>query len=120
MNRHLLLLILYPSLLATAQVLVKIGSDRVAALAPPSAFDHIANMLLSPWVLAGVGITAGSMLLWFYIISKVELGRAYPFTSLSYVLVQIAAVYLFREQPTVWRWLGLMLIITGVVMVSKS
>ena len=77
-------------------------------------------MLVSPWIITGVGLTGMSMFLWFFIISRVELGRAYPFTSLSYFLVQGVAIFMFQEQPSVLRWVGLVLIALGVILASNS
>lgn len=45
---------------------------------------------------------------------------AYPMISLSYVMGMLAAVLIFHEHVPVTRWIGLGLIIIGVVLVVQK
>ena len=48
-----------------------------------------------------------------YVLSKVELSFAYPFLSLAYVAVAIAAWMLFSEDLNPWRIAGIAFICVG-------
>ena len=44
---------------------------------------------------------------------------AYPMISLSYVFGMLAAIYVFHEQVPLVRWAGVLLIMTGCVLIAK-
>ena len=52
--------------------------------------------------------------------SKLPLSYAYPFTSLSFVLVAVLSATLFGEQVTAWRVAGLVLVVLGLIVGSRS
>ena len=52
--------------------------------------------------------------------TKFELSYAYPFTSLSFVLVLVASALFFREAITVPKVLGLALIVVGIILGSRG
>jgi drug/metabolite transporter (DMT)-like permease len=74
----------------------------------------------SPWVLLGSGLYAVSILFWVYSLSRVPLSFAYPFVSLSYVLVILASRLLLGEAVPPLRWLGVAVICAGILLVSRS
>lgn len=59
-------------------------------------------------------------LFWMVAVTKFDLSFAYPFTSLSFVLVLIFSVLLFNESLSWLKLLGLMLIVSGVIVTSQS
>jgi undecaprenyl phosphate-alpha-L-ara4N flippase subunit ArnE len=44
---------------------------------------------------------------------------AYPMMSLSYVFGMLAAIYIFHEQVSTVRWLGILLIMAGCYLIAK-
>ncbi len=59
-------------------------------------------------------------LFWLLALSREELSFAYPFASLSYILMLIASWQLFRENISGMRLLGTFVICVGVVLTSLS
>ena len=57
---------------------------------------------------------------WLVALSRVELSYAYPFASLSYVLMLAASWFLFRENITAVRLLGTVVVGIGVFLISTS
>ena len=53
-------------------------------------------------------------------LSKFELSYAFPFISITYVIVFIGSFYLFNENLSILRVFGLILIILGTMFVAKS
>lgn len=76
--------------------------------------------LTTPLVLVGFLSYAIGSLLWLIVISRVELSFAYPLISIGYVLVAIFSWWLFKENITWIRWLGTVVIILGVILVSRG
>jgi drug/metabolite transporter (DMT)-like permease len=61
-----------------------------------------------------------TFVIWSTILSKIDLSVAVPIASFSYILVPIVSIVFLHEQISLFRWLGILLILTGVVFVSLS
>lgn len=57
---------------------------------------------------------------WATVLSKVDLSVAVPVCSFSYITVPIVSMIFFHEQISILRWLGICLILAGVILVSLS
>jgi multidrug transporter EmrE-like cation transporter len=78
------------------------------------------SLILSPWVLSGLVGGFLAFLCWLGALTKFELSYAYPFMSLAFVFVLILSVGLFHEPLTVAKILGVILIIAGIIVGSRS
>ena len=78
------------------------------------------RIFLTPYVVAGLSIYFLGVFFWLYALSKVDLSFAYPFVSLSYVLVLLISWVILGEHITGLRWAGVGLICAGVFIVSRS
>ena len=59
------------------------------------------------------------MLLWFWVLSKYDLTRAYPLISMSYVFGFVFAIIFLKEHPGALRIVGTALIVIGVALVAR-
>lgn len=107
------------------QLLYKAGLNHTATV--PGSLLEIPNLLtfagraLSNWrVLTGLGIYGGEVLLWWVVLSKVDVSYAFPLTSLSYVLLLAVAGFFLHEHVNVERWLGAITIMVGVFLITRS
>lgn len=123
MNPTSFLLILTGVLLnAAAQLLLKAGTNAVGA------FSFTAGNILpiglkiatQPPILGGLACYAVSVVIWIMALSRVEVSIAYPMLSIGYVVNAVAAWYLFGENLSVSRLIGIGIIILGVYIVSRS
>jgi drug/metabolite transporter (DMT)-like permease len=57
---------------------------------------------------------------WLLVLSRASLSFAYPFASLTYVLILLADKYILHEDIPVLRWAGVFLIVTGIVLVAQT
>jgi|tagenome__1003787_1003787.scaffolds.fasta_scaffold20212102_1 multidrug transporter EmrE-like cation transporter len=80
----------------------------------------IATLLMNPWVLSGILATFLAGVSWMLTMTRFELGYAYPFVGLNYVLVLAASVLLFHESLSGSKILGTVLVIAGVVVISRG
>lgn len=83
-------------------------------------FSALIDLATSPLLLLGLAVFGLSALLWLIALMRAELSFAYPFLSLSYVIVLLGGALLFSEQITLPRLLGFGLIITGLVIVARD
>jgi undecaprenyl phosphate-alpha-L-ara4N flippase subunit ArnE len=76
--------------------------------------------LLTNWQFAACGVLFGlASLLWMYIVRHFTFSTAYPMVSLSYVMGMFAAIIFFHEHIPLERWIGVLLILSGCVLIAK-
>ena len=80
---------------AVGQLLLKSGARQLAGLGRLEFFLAAARNM---HVLAGLACWIAWTLCWLYVLRVAPLSRAYGLTSLTYVLVPLASVYIFGEQ----------------------
>jgi drug/metabolite transporter (DMT)-like permease len=105
-----------------AQLFLKKGLIQVGGF--PDSLSRIGDFFLSAYtnvhVLLAVLLTAVTALAWTLAVSKAELSRAYPFMALSYVLVALFSLLIFKEDVGLLRWTGIAVICLGVLLISRS
>ena len=78
------------------------------------------TVIFDPFVFSGLVATFVSGLCWMATMSKLEIGYAYPFTSLGFVLVVLLSGWLFGESLNAWRIGGVILIVAGITIASQG
>src|SRR5262245_19128356 len=82
-------------------------------------FEYVARMLVNPWVLSSLESAFLGMLSWMLALAKADLSYAYPFTSLSFVLILVASAVIFGEPITPTKVAGMVLIVAGIVVGAR-
>lgn len=80
--------------------------------------DFIIRTFTSIKVLLGLALYAISAVLWLYALSRYNLSRIYPLTSLSFIFVILLSRYFLGESMTINQAIGSVLIILGISIVS--
>jgi drug/metabolite transporter (DMT)-like permease len=104
------------------QVVVKWQVSAAAAAGgnPADRAAFLLGLLLNPWVLSALAAAFGAALCWMLAMTKLDLSHAYPFVSLSFVLVLFLSALFFGE-PLSWaKALGVALIVAGVAVGSQG
>jgi len=109
-----ILLIINVLLLLTGQTVWKIGLDKLGGL----RMDNLVQVLYSPLILLGIVIYGIATVLWLAVLSRLPLSIAYPLQSLAFVLGLAVAFFLFHEVVPLNRWIGALIIICGIAVLS--
>ncbi len=72
------------------------------------------------WLALAVGMLGAGMLLWLVVLQRVPVSLAYPMLSLNFVWVTLAAKFIWRETVTARHWLGIVLIILGILLLGGN
>ncbi|EEH97192.1 EamA family transporter [Clostridium tertium] len=104
-------------LLLLGQVIWKLGTKTINF---EMNLKGIFNFILNPYVLGGGIIYVIASIVWIYILSKEDLSKVYPLQSLCYVFGAIIGVFIFNENMSALRILGLFLIFCGAFIISLS
>jgi multidrug transporter EmrE-like cation transporter len=104
------------------QLLLKKGMNSVGSVTLslnqlPSVLWQMATNLN---VFIGLAIYFGGTIFWLAALSRVDLSYAYPFASLSYVIMLVASWFMFDEKITMGRALGTIVIGVGVLLIYRN
>ncbi|MBN3897882.1 MAG: EamA family transporter [Nostoc sp.] len=77
----------------------------------------IKNLLFSRYFLIWFICYTFMTILWLYVLRTIPLSQAFPVLGLMYALIPIASHYLLKEEVIFSQWLGISVIITGVILV---
>ena len=117
------MILLSVTLAAVAQVTLKSGVNRVTedtGGALKIEGDSLKALAGSPIVWLGLVLFGLSAIVWLLVLSRTTLSFAYPFASLSYVLILVLGRFVLDEQVTSLRLAGVGLIVAGVVLVGQT
>jgi len=107
---------------AAGQVLLKkgMGSMGPLTLSLNQLGSILWRMATNPYVVFGLGVYMLSTIFWLTALSRVNLSYAYPFASLSYIVMLIVSWQLFKEDISFLRLMGSLVIGIGVFLISRS
>lgn len=80
----------------------------------------IFNTIFEPNVFLGILLYVAATLIWLVVLSNAELRYAYPLIALGYIVTAILSYVYLGENIMLYRWLGIILIITGAVLVGTT
>lgn len=102
------------------QMLLKWRMDQLGAL--PAGFGGglrwLIGLLIDPIIVSSFVAAFVASLAWMAAMTRFELSYAYPFTSLSFVIVLVLSVWMLGETLTLNKVIGVALIVAGTVVVS--
>ena len=96
--------------------LVESGGIELGEILSKKLFSTV----FQPYIFTGLILYSITSVLWFVILSKAELSLVYPLIALGYVVTAVLAKLFFNESISTIRWLGIIVIIVGAVLIIKS
>ncbi|MEP7288188.1 MAG: EamA family transporter [Chloroflexota bacterium] len=98
---------------------------RVSTLgAMPDGFNekvvYLLSFIFNPWIISSYAAAFVASLFWMGTVRQLPLSYAYPFTSLSFVLVLFLSAVIFHESITVPKIIGVILIIMGITVAIQG
>jgi drug/metabolite transporter (DMT)-like permease len=116
------LILLSVMLAAVAQLTLKRGMDQVAAGTGALRFqaDSLRDLVTTPAVWTGLILFALSAAVWLAVLSRASLSFAYPFASLTYVLIVLADRFVLDQEVPALRYAGVAFIVVGIVLVAQT
>lgn len=107
---------------AVGQILLKKGMTSMGplTLTPGQLVNVVWGIATNPYVVIGLIIYVGGTLFWLVALSRVALSFAYPFASISYIVMLLASWWLFKEDISLIRIIGTVVVGLGVLIISRS
>jgi len=119
---YISLILLGVLLNAAAQILLKQGMLQVGqfSFALVNVIPIATKVMLNYYIVLGLFCYVVSVVVWLMVLSRVEVSFAYPMLSVGYIVSAVGAYYLFQEDLSMVRILGIFVIIAGVYLVARS
>lgn len=107
---------------AAGQLALKQGARILGPISLTLADTWAAGLsaALNPFIWLGLLCYVISVAVWIVALSRVDVSLAYPMLSIGYIVTAVAAATLFGEDLNPTRIAGIVVIILGVVLISRS
>lgn len=102
-----------------AQYLLKIGMMSFSCM-NKDFLNILKGGITNLYLLAGISCYGISMIFWLYVLSKLELSKAYPLVSLGYVFTLIIGYLFLNESINFLKIFGVTFIFIGVICITKA
>lgn len=112
--KTVLLILFNVVLLTSGQLLWKKGLAAAGGI----SLQNILQLFMSPFIMTGLFLYVVATVVWFVVLSRADLSFAYPLQSTAYVVGMLAAWLILKEVIPVTRWIGVLIIMVGVAVVS--
>jgi uncharacterized membrane protein len=98
---------------------LKQGMNQVGEV-PLQNLDQLIGSILNPWVAAGIVTLLAFFAAYLTALSWADLTYVLPATSFGYVLIALFSQLYLHEDVDLTRWLGILLITSGVGFVTRG
>jgi drug/metabolite transporter (DMT)-like permease len=102
---------------SVGQFFLKQGASKLGAVTGTNFVTHILGIAMIPELIVGLTCYAGAAILYILILTRVPLSVLAPSVALQYVIAVLVGNYAFGEVIPGYRWVGLGMIIAGVILV---
>ena len=116
-------LISFAFLMSLGQILFKKTALTISGTMSSSEglglIEGIVKALSIPWLYMALSVYGVATIFWLYILQRIPLPLAYPFSALAMIIVPIAASFIFGDKLTWSYWMGAFLIFFGIVIIAR-
>lgn len=84
------------------------------------SLHYFAGGLSNGWVIGGILLELAYFALWLLLLSVAEVSWAVPMNAMEYIFVALLAQFWLGERLDSSRWIGIVLISAGVVLMMRS
>ena len=112
-------------LAAAAQLMLKLGmsspSVQLALGGSDRSFPRaVAAIMTSPIVLSGLFLFAVSVVIWLFVLARVDLSTAYPCVALGVVITVASGHFILGETISPTKLAGVTAVVIGVLLIGIS
>lgn len=117
-----IMILISVSLAAVAQLTLKEGVNQVtdASGSVNLTGESIRAVATNAFVWGGLVLFALSAAVWLWVLSRASLSFAYPFAALTYLFIVVVDRFWLGETVPALRWAGVVFIMAGIVLVSRT
>ncbi|MEK7540558.1 MAG: EamA family transporter [Patescibacteria group bacterium] len=117
-----LLMLTTVTLNASASLLVKKGAGAIVGgqkLSTAQGWFALLGPAVNPYTVVGIILLGLSFVAYIFVLSRIQLSVAQPMLAMSYIMVGVAAHFIFGESLSTMKVVGIGVIMVGVFLVSR-
>ena len=110
-------ILIYTLILASSQVLLKLGLIQIGAFSArgiKDIIDLLFSLIMNPYIVSGTVLMASSYFLWLAILSWFKLSIAFPMTGLAFIFVAILSYFILGERLFYYNYIGILFVALGI------
>lgn len=116
-----LMIVLVTLMTLGSQLLLKKAIVSIGPLIQEDKIAFLFAAMTSPYVISAIAMQGLGFILWIFVLSKMKLGIAFGLSgAFFYLLAAMSSWYLYGEKLSTQQWSGLLLISTGVLLMTLS
>lgn len=123
MQKFLIILLIGLTFESAGVVLLKKGMSQIGDMQKVS-LSEVARVVkegvTSPFILLGVFFEALFFVTLLILMSRSDISLLWPLTGLSFVFATFAAMIFLREKVSGLRWVGVLFVVAGAILISYS
>ena len=96
-----------------SDVLMKKSVNMLNFNGASSLWPNAKTLMKNPVFWIGLILGASNVMLWPVALRYFDLSYAYPFLSISFVLIILAGKWMFHEKLDIYKWVGIGFIVVG-------
>jgi len=104
---------------SVGQIFWKIGMNNVGPITNYAPSTIIA-IFLNPHILSGLAMYGLGTVFWLIALSKKDLSFVYPFIALTFIIVLTLSNVILKENIGIYRIIGTIIIIFGLLLIMKT
>ena len=123
MDRSIWLIIVAMLIGVVGQVALKAGMNQVGRIENldfTKPMQIFGPALTQPLVWIGLAAYALSAMFWLIVLSRFDLSYAYPMLASMYLVILIVSHVFLKESIPPLRWVGMLVVLIGVILVSRG
>jgi multidrug transporter EmrE-like cation transporter len=106
---------------AFAQTVMKLGTRQVGAFGDMPFLEYLFKLLFSPPIVLAIAAYGLGVIFYMFMLSRLDLSFLYPvMTALGLILATLVSATFLREQISLTRLSGILVMVIGVFLVSRS
>jgi drug/metabolite transporter (DMT)-like permease len=108
---------------AVGETLLSYGMKKNGAMNisdPSQWFSLIFSVVRNPYITTGVVFLAIFFFLYLAALSWADLSFVLPLTAVSYIFAALLARFVLREEVSVFRWIGTVVIMIGIILIALN
>jgi drug/metabolite transporter (DMT)-like permease len=117
-------ILIFITIISTTAALLLLKKGLLIVGQSPQGFFELLRFFVKAYtniyVISAVVLTIIAAFAWIQAASKLEISYIYPFMAISYALVALFSIWLFHENVTLLRWVGIAVVCLGVFLISRS
>lgn len=105
-----------------AQLLLKETMNSIGGFTFSFAnlFPIAMKVAFNPFFIFGMFSYVLSLVFWLLVLSRMDVNVAYPLNSIAFILTAFASAYFFNEPITMTRLAGIVVIIGGIYLLTRT